>query len=74
MPYVRTCADANFDATTQTCSVEEWVQQPAGWLPLPSLTMQEGAQIGFAMMAGWIVPWAWRQVGQMLNDSSKTDD
>lgn len=74
MPYMQACADVNFDVSTQTCSVTEWVQQPAGWLPLPSLSIQEGAQLGFAMMAGWIVPWGWRQVGKMLEESSKTYD
>lgn len=72
--YVQTCESANFDSLAQTCAAPTWVQQPAGWLPLPDLSAQDASEIGFAIAGVWLVVWAWKQIGRVLDESSKPND
>ncbi|HEV7122467.1 MAG TPA: hypothetical protein VGN24_03460 [Rhodanobacter sp.] len=49
-PVFMMCDSANVDASTGQCSSPVWVPQPQF---IPSLTMGDGALIGFAIMAIW---------------------
>lgn len=52
MQYHATCAAADLDTATQTCSAVVWVEDANGWLP--ELSASDGAAIGaafFGLMA-----------------------
>lgn len=49
---VQVCAEADFDAGTQTCTAPQWVELPG---VLPPLSAEEGAAIGAAILGCWIV-------------------
>lgn len=72
MPRVQVCADEAFDEGTQTCTAPVWELHQDSVL-LPPLSSQDGALIGLAIGGAWLLPWAWKQIGRFLDESSNTD-
>lgn len=53
-----TCAEADFDPSTGTCSAVVWVEDASGWLP--ELSHEDGAAIGAAFFGALAVAYLFR--------------
>ena len=49
---MQVCQDADFDATSATCSAPQWVEYAGG---LPPLSAVDGMQISMAIVGCWAI-------------------
>lgn len=57
MARVLTCTD--YDTSTDTCTAQAWVEQSAS--PWPTLTLEEGREIGDAILVAVLSVWVVKQ-------------
>lgn len=60
-PVFMSCDPANVDPSTGICSVPVWVTQPQF---LPSLSVDDGAAIGGAILTCWAIAYMYRAFRQ----------
>jgi hypothetical protein len=65
MVWVQSCAEADFNAATQTCAAPIWTPEASA---LPTMSIADAQQIGMAIALLWAVAWGIRMVKRTLNE------
>lgn len=63
MSWVQSCADADFNASTQTCAAPIWTPETSA---LPTMTISDAQQIGMAAALLWATAWGIRRCAKAL--------
>lgn len=64
MSRVLTCPEGSYDEQTATCAAPVWTEQ--GGTALPALTVEEGAQLGMAVLGVWAIAWGWKMIARAV--------
>lgn len=65
MAYVMHCAEADFDALTQTCAQPQWSLDTGGFPPLP---VSDALEIGAATLLLWATAYGVRALLGMVRN------
>jgi hypothetical protein len=65
MAWVQSCADADFNTSTMTCSVPIWTPETSS---LPTMSIADAQSIGTAIALLWATAWAFRMCKKALQE------